>query len=105
MPDQPPGHRKIIWLLSSAHDAGQLVRVSCGYHDDRRYYRPADLIQIFGDIDVNRLGRLMKCERCGRRDNIDVEARLLPAQERDRITVRRLVEIKIRKLPVWREDR
>jgi hypothetical protein len=103
MPDLPPRRRKLIWLLSSAHDAGQLVRVSCHRHDDARYYRPADLIQIFGDVDVNRLDQSMKCELCGRQD-LDIDVRLPSAMERDRIKVRRLVEIKVTKRPVWREE-
>jgi hypothetical protein len=103
MPDRPPRRRKLIWLLSEAHASGQLVRVSCRRHDDARYYQPADLIQIFGGVDVNQLDRAMKCERCGQRDNIDVDVRLPSGMELDKIKVRRLVEIKIQKLPVWRE--
>jgi hypothetical protein len=53
---------------------------------------------------VNRLDRSMKCERCGQGDNIDVDVRLPSAMERDKIKVRRLVEVKIRKLPVWRDQ-
>lgn len=101
MPDMPPRRRKIIWLLSEAHASGQLVRVSCRCRAGDRYYEPADLIQIFGDVDVNRLDRTMKCERCGRQE-LDVDVRLPAAMDRAKIKVRRLVEIKIRKLPVWR---
>jgi hypothetical protein len=104
MPDMSPRRRKIIWLLSSADDAGQLVRVSCRSHDGGCYYEPTDLVQIFGDVDVNQLDRAMKCERCGQRDNIDVDVRLPSGMELDKIKVRRLVEIKIYKRPVWREQ-
>jgi hypothetical protein len=87
-----------------AHASGQLVRVSCHCRDGERYYEPADLIQIFGDVDVYRLDQAMKCERCGRRD-VDVDVRLPSAMERAKIKVRRLVEIKVTKRPVWREER
>jgi hypothetical protein len=46
----------------------------------------------------------MTCERCGRRENLDVDVRLPSAMERDRIKVRRLVEVKVRKRPVWRDE-
>jgi hypothetical protein len=46
----------------------------------------------------------MKCERCGQGGSIEIDVRLPSAMERDKIRVRRLVEIKIWKLPVWREE-
>jgi hypothetical protein len=64
-----------------------------------------DLVQIFGDVNVNQLDSAMKCERCGRRDNPDVDVRLPSAMELDKIKVRRLVKIKVTKRPVWREER
>jgi hypothetical protein len=107
MPEQPPKRRTTIWFLSSAVQHGQLVWVDCGYCHDRhgrRYYDPGDLIRLFGDVDVTRLSRAMKCERCGRSDNIECDVILPVAAERERMSVRRLVKIKVRKSPVWRDD-
>ena len=106
MPEQPPKRRTTIWFLSSAAQHGQLVWVDCGYCHDRhgrRYYDPGDLMQLFGDVDVNRLNRAMKCERCGRKDNIECDVIVLAAAERTQITVRRLAKIEVRKRPVWRD--
>lgn len=101
MPDLPPRRRKLIVLLSMAHASGQLVRVTCRCRPDDRSYEPADLIDIFGDVDVNRLDEAMKCERCNRGDNINVDVRLPSAAERARLRVCKLREIKIFKRPVW----
>lgn len=60
-------------------------------------------MQLFGDVDVNRLSRTMKCERCGRKDNIECDVIVPVAAERERIAVRRLVKIEVRKRPVWRD--
>lgn len=106
MPEQPPKRRTTIWFLSSAVQNGQLVWVDCGYCHDRygrRYYDPGDLIKVFGDVDVSRLSRAMKCERCGRNDNIECDVIVPVAAERERIAVRRLVKIEVRKRPVWRD--
>ena len=106
MPEQPPKRRTTIWFLSSAVQHGQLVWVDCGYCHDRcgrRYYDPGDLMRLFDDVDVNHLSRAMKCERCGRSDNIECDVIVPVAAERARITVRRLAKIEVRKRPVWRD--
>lgn len=104
MPEQPPKRRTMIHLLSYAVRWGQLVYVECGYCRGRRYYRPGDLRKVFGNIDVNRLALRMKCELCGRGDNMECDVYLPVAAERARMTIRRLVEIRIKKIPVWRDE-
>lgn len=104
MPDLPPRRRTLVVLLSWAHQRGQLVQVACGYCPCVRHYVPGDLIRLFGDIDVQGLGRRIRCERCGRRDNMDADLRQPPAAEPQRMTVRRLVDIRIRRTPVWRDE-
>lgn len=104
MPELPPRRRTLIVLLSWAHQRGDLVKVTCGHCPGERYYLPGDLLQVFGDLDVNALPRRMRCGRCGRRGNMEVDVRPLPAAERQRVTVRRLVEVKVRRIPVWRDE-
>jgi hypothetical protein len=104
MPDQPPKTRRIIWLLSLAAAHRQLVWVECGYcRRSRRYYEPDDLKQLFGDVDVNKLARKMRCERCGRNDQMECDVILPPAAQRASMTIRRLVEIRVKRIPVWRD--
>lgn len=83
----------------------QLVRVKCDRCSSERHYRPADLIKIFGDADVNRLAWKMKCERCGSGEQIDAQVTLPVAAQRAGIKVRRLVEIKTQTIPVWEDER
>ncbi|QND64932.1 hypothetical protein HB777_14260 [Mesorhizobium loti] len=61
-------------------------------------------MKLFGDADVNRLSRAMKCEQCGRNDNMECDVIVPIAAQRERMTVRRLVKIQVRKSPVWRDD-
>ncbi|HTV70734.1 MAG TPA: hypothetical protein VMF90_19570, partial [Rhizobiaceae bacterium] len=66
-------------------------------------YRPDDLIQIFGDVDVNSLDRRMRCEN-GDHGFLDVNTITPTGREAVGLRIRRLVAIKINRVPVWRED-
>jgi hypothetical protein len=102
MPELPPKPHGIIWPLGKAHEAGQIVRVRCGGCRRKRYYLPEDLQRLFGDVDVNVLHRRMRCESCNAKE-ISVEVFIPVASERARMTIRRLVEIRVRRVPVWRD--
>lgn len=104
MPEQPPKSNYVIWTLSRAHDVGQLVRVRCRLCPGWRHYMPDDLRRLLGDVDVHGIARRMRCELCGRRDEMQAEVFIPVAAERMRLTVRRLVDIKVRKVPVWRDE-
>lgn len=81
----------------------QLVRVTCRYCKRTHNYRPDDLIQIFGDMDTDDLMRRMKCEK-GHTGLMAVETFVPTGKEAVGLRIRRLVAIKIQRLPVWRED-
>ena len=63
---------------------------------------PEDLIQIFGDVDVDSLSLRMKCEN-GDHGLLHVEAFSPSGREAVGLRIRRLVAIKIHRVPVWRE--
>lgn len=65
---------------------------------------PADSVRLLGDVPVVSLLRVMKCEKCGYKDYLQIEVLNLSASERQAVKVRHFVEVKVRKLPVWRED-
>ena len=92
-------------MLFRAHDAGQLIGVRCNLCAGRkRYYLPIDLIRLFGDLSIAEAAQRMKCEKCGHHDYLRAEIVNASAAERQAIKVRRLVGVKMRKVPVWRED-
>lgn len=103
MPEQPPRSRNLIWPLSRAQAVGQLVRVRCPICPGWRHYEPADLQCLLGDVDVNAVSRRMHCERCGGH-GMRAEVFIPVAAERARLKVRRLVAIKIKRVPVWRDE-
>ena len=81
----------------------RLVRVACRYCKRVHNYRPDDLIQIFGDVDVDSLALRMKCEN-GDHGMLNVEAFSPSGREAVGLRIRRLVALKIQRVPVWRDE-
>ncbi len=91
------------FYLSNAHQAGSLVRVTCGGCSPARVYVPEDLIKLFGDLAVIDLDDKMRCEGCGNPPSVRIYHP--PAAERIGLIVRRLRAIKMVRKAVWREER
>jgi hypothetical protein len=91
--------------LSAAHDVGQLVRIRCLHCRLTRNYLPDDLNRLIGDIEIDRLEQRMRCQKCHLTDYIQVTLWFPTAEERQHLTVRRLVKIKTHRIPVWRDER
>jgi C4-type Zn-finger protein len=92
-----------IYPLSAMTDRLDLLRVKCTVCKKWHAYYPADLLQIFGDVDVDSLMHRMNCESCGAK-GMDVQTFLPSGPERVGLRIRKLVSIKIKRIPVWRED-
>lgn len=72
--------------------------------DKLHNYAPSDLIQIFGDVDVDSLAFRIKCENGKDHGRLEVEAFVPTGSEAVGLRIRRLVAIKINRVPIWRED-
>ncbi|WP_406871643.1 hypothetical protein WHT83_15085 [Aminobacter sp. P9b] len=99
----PQPNKSKPFPLSNLNDGRQLVRVRCAYCKRTHHYFPGDLIQIFGDVDVDSLMQRMTCE-AGDHGLMKVEAVYPTGKEAVGMKIRRLVAIKIRRVPVWREE-
>lgn len=80
----------------------RLVRVRCVICRRTYNYFPGDLIQIFGDVDVDSLERRITCE-AGDHRPLEVKAFEPAGAEAVGLKIRRLVAIRIQRIPVWRE--
>lgn len=58
----PAPNKSKPFQLSNLNDGRQLVRVRCAYCNRAHHYFPSDLIEIFGEVDVDSLIGRMKCE-------------------------------------------
>ncbi len=97
-------HKRRPYPLSNLVDYLQLVRVTCTYCKRSQVYRPEDLIQIYGDVDVDSLMSRMRCEAGAEHGHLDVKAFSPSGKEAVWLKIRRLVALKMMRVPVWRDD-
>lgn len=90
------------YLLSAAHDQGALFKATCGCSRPR-WYVPADLMTLFGDIDCSMLDQLMPCGECG--SSMRVSVFHATAAERQQIRVQRLERVWTVRRASWRTER
>jgi hypothetical protein len=100
----PAPNRHRIYPLSALNEGLRLVRVGCRYCRTSHNYYPDDLIQLFGDVDVDSIETRMRCERCKAGTSMSVEAFHPSGKEAIGLRIRRLVAIKVQRVPVWREE-
>lgn len=92
--------------LDHADGMGQFVRAGCARCKTIHLYRPADIKTVVGgDMHVFRLREKLRCEQCGKRDEMVVEFKTFLGNEMVGLVVRELVEIRTVKKPIWREKR
>lgn len=99
----PSPYKTKPYPLSNLVNGRNLVRVRCPYCKRQHVYFPEDLIEIFGDVDVDSLMTRMKCVN-GDHATLDVSSFRPTGREAVGLKIRRLVAIKISRVPVWRED-
>lgn len=90
--------------LSNLNEHRQLVRVRCAYCKRLHNYRPDDLIQVFGDVDVDSLSYRIKCEGGEDHGTLEVKSFVPTGSEAVGLRIRRLVAIKMKRVPIWSED-
>lgn len=99
----PSPYKSKPFPLSNLIDGRSLLRIRCAYCKRQHNYFPEDLIQIFGDVDVDSLMNRMVCEH-GNHGALDVRAFVPTGSEAVGLRIRRLVMLKIKRVPVWREE-
>jgi hypothetical protein len=96
--------RRIEQTLGQAHRAGQLVRITCQFCQITRHFTPLDLERLLGDVPFSYVLGSMRCERCRRRDYLVGALTIPTADERNRIHLRRLVDVRYVRRVIWRDD-
>ncbi|WP_201415062.1 hypothetical protein [Mesorhizobium sp. J8] len=87
------GPKYCDYPLSNLIDTLRMVRVTCRYCKRQHNYQPSDLIQIFGDVDVDSLAERMTCETGGRdHGRLDVVAFVPTGREAVGLRIGRLVQ-------------
>ena len=99
----PEPYKRQPYPLSNLNDGARFVKVTCAYCKRTHHYFPTDLMQIFGDVDVDSLADRMRCI-AGDHGTLRVEAISPTGREGVGMRVRRLVGFKIKRIPVWKEE-
>ncbi|UWU17353.1 hypothetical protein N2599_31890 (plasmid) [Rhizobium sullae] len=99
-----PGAAYHIPTLSQYDDgSNMLININCIRCKIRHHYRPQDLLEVCGDVALDKVTRQFRCERCGRKDYLEVSLDSLMTSEMTKLKVRRLVKIKTIRRPVWED--
>lgn len=90
--------------LSNLNDGRQLVLVDRASCKRTNHYVPSDQTQVLGDADLGSLITRMTCETSDDDGWMRVEAIYPSGKKAMGRKIRRLVLIKTRREPVWREE-
>lgn len=103
MANMSPMNKLRRWSLREAQSHGQILAVTCNRCSITHRYLREDLIRLRGDMDLARLLRRFKCEEHGDRSMwLNVEDP--NAAQRQTLQIRRLAEIQLKRIPVWRDE-
>jgi len=105
MPEKAPSRMDVLSAptLSSYAQGSHFVKITCELCRVQRFYEPVDIMQLCGNISVRQIAKQFRCEKCGRKDYLDVDLVSPSAAERPGMSVRRLTEIRIIRKPVWKD--
>ena len=67
--------------------------ITCSACNRRRYYDPNDLLRVMGNVESRCVADRMRCETSKTGDFLCVDYRIMSAQERQAVRLRRLKEI------------
>lgn len=87
-----------------AHEAGQIARISCGHCNIKRYYKPAELREVVGNVTIDEVRKHARCQTCGKKEFMQADLFHAYGQELVTIRFRRLVQIRWEKRVIWRDE-
>jgi hypothetical protein len=105
MPEIHPFKRLRSWTLQSAFEQGQLLVVTCNLCRVTHRYLPTDIIELTGDATLDRVLSRFKCERCNKKNYMELTLHFPHGSEYGRLDVRRLRAVRTMRLPVWLDEK
>lgn len=105
MPEQPDKWPKgVAWTLMHAQDAGQVAGVRCGHCNIKRFYKPAELREVIGNVTIDQVRKKIRCQKCGKQEWMSAELFHPSGEERQVMRFRRLIEIRWERRVVWVDE-
>ncbi|MBB3544230.1 putative nucleic-acid-binding Zn-ribbon protein [Rhizobium sp. BK399] len=104
MPEIHPFKRLRAWTLLAARDQGQLISITCDYCRVTHRYLATDLIELCGNVTLDKVLRRFRCERCGKKNYLNMTLHVPHGSEFGDLPIRRLREVRTTRIPVWCDD-
>jgi hypothetical protein len=102
MPEPYWPKRKNSFTLLDAHKIGHIIRVFCRYCKRERFFLANELATAYGNIECDDLAYAIECSKCG--NQVDVSADSPSAEQRQKMTIRRLVTVYYVRHAKWRDE-
>lgn len=96
-------YRKARFTLQSACELGLVVKLRCDLCSRTHRYRSADLLTICGDISLDDISSLFRCEHCHRKDFMNVKWQSVSGPDVGTVRIRKLVGIRLVKVYDWED--
>ncbi|RDL47971.1 hypothetical protein BLJAPNOD_05197 [Ensifer sp. M14] len=90
--------------LSKAEGTRQIVRIDCMYCRITHRYRCRDLLLLCGDVPIDEIARHFRCEKCNHKHYLCAVFELPWPADTGKLRIRKLVNIKTVRKPVWKDD-
>ena len=105
MPEKPASRTDVLSAptLSSYSNGSYYIKIDCALCRLKRFYEPVDLLQLCGNITIRRIAQQFRCEQCNRKDYLTAEMLSPSSNELVGMQVRRLVQIRIIRKPIWKD--
>lgn len=87
-----------------ADDAGQVAGIRCARCSVTRYYKPAELREVIGNVTIDEVLEKVRCQECKSRDWMSAHLIHPTGEQAHTIRYRRLVEIRWEKRVSWRDE-
>lgn len=93
MPEQPEKWpRGAAWTLTQTQDAGQVAGIRCARCSVTRYYKPAELREVIGNVTIDEVRVKVRCQECESREWMNAQLFHPTGEQAHTIRYRRLVE-------------
>lgn len=107
MPEPYWPKRKNSYTITDAMKMHEVAKIWCHYCKTQRHYLLKDLRTLFGNIEVDDVIYFQKwrCIKCGRDDTLNIEVCTLSAEDRQKLTIRRIERIEYMRKVTWKDEK
>lgn len=104
MPESYHPKRNKSYTLADAMKMNSIARIRCRYCKRVRHYPIEDLKTALGNVECDEVVHMMRCSNCRGLSTLDLHLLNPSAEERQKMTVRRVERVYYSRRVVWRDE-